>query len=63
MPDATFYREQAAKAQAEADAATLDNVRDRALRSVAAFKAMATSSELVADQRERRRLLAGGTPQ
>ncbi|WP_347303326.1 hypothetical protein V5740_01500 [Croceibacterium sp. TMG7-5b_MA50] len=62
MPDAAFYREQAAKAQVEADAATLDNVRDRALRSVTAFQAMATSAQLVADQRERRRLMSGIAP-
>lgn len=38
---ASTYRELAARAQAEADGATLTNVRDRALRSAAAFEKMA----------------------
>ncbi len=35
------FRENAERAQAEADAASLDNVRDRCLRSAAAWLAMA----------------------
>lgn len=49
--DAGYYRGQAERAQAEADAATLDNVRDRALRSAAAFDAMAANLERVTRRR------------
>jgi hypothetical protein len=38
---AESYRSNAARAQAEADAATLDNVRDRSLRAAAAWTQMA----------------------
>ncbi|HWK36106.1 hypothetical protein [Sphingomonas sp.] len=57
--DAVYYRGQAARAQAEADAATLDNVRDRALRSVAAFEAMAVNIERVARRRAEREASGG----
>ena len=40
-----FYRERAAEALAAADAATLDNVRQRCLRSGAAWAAMAARAE------------------
>ena len=36
-----FYTTRAAEARADADAATLDNVRDRCLRAAAAWEAMA----------------------
>ncbi len=36
-----FYNARAAEARADADAATLDNVRDRCLRSEAAWAEMA----------------------
>jgi len=36
-----FYLNQAAQARGEAEAATLDNVRDRCLRSAAAWDSMA----------------------
>ena len=36
-----FYSARAAEARADADKATLDNVRDRCLRSAAAWDAMA----------------------
>lgn len=39
------YRDNAARALAEAEAATLDNVRDRALRSAAAWTQMADRHE------------------
>lgn len=39
------YRENAAKCRADADAATLDNVRDRNLRAEAAWLAMADRQE------------------
>ncbi|UIJ44611.1 hypothetical protein LZK98_16330 [Sphingomonas cannabina] len=58
--DAAYYRGQAARARAEADAATLANVRDRAMRSVAAFEAMAAKVERVARSRAEREA-SGGT--
>jgi len=42
---AESYREYAAKAQAEAAAATLDNVRDRNLRAAQAWLQMADRQE------------------
>ena len=36
-----FYNARAADARADADAATLDNVRDRCLRAAAAWEGMA----------------------
>ena len=49
--DAAYYRRQAAVARADADSTTLDNVRDRALRSVAAFETIAESLERTARRR------------
>jgi len=46
------YREQAAKARADAEAATLDNVRERCLRAEAAFTAMAERLERIGRARE-----------
>jgi hypothetical protein len=40
-----FYAARAAEARADADAATLDNVRERCLRSEAAWSAMAARAE------------------
>jgi hypothetical protein len=57
--DAAYYRGQADRARAEADAATLDNVRDRAMRSVAAFEAMAGNIERVARRRAEREAAGG----
>ncbi|MGK6319294.1 hypothetical protein [Sphingomonas sp. DT-204] len=54
MQNSQYYRVQAERARADADAATLDNVRDRALRSVAAFEAIATSLERIARRRAER---------
>lgn len=45
--DAVYFRAQADRARADAEAAELDNVRERAMRSVAAFEAMAASAERV----------------
>lgn len=42
---ATTYRDNAAQAQAAADSATLDNVRDRNLRAAAAWTQMADRQE------------------
>jgi hypothetical protein len=45
MTGPLFYRAQAERAQAEADAAKLDNVRDRATRSALAWAEMADRAE------------------
>lgn len=45
MSTLEFYRGQAATAQADADAAVLDNVRDRCLRAKAAWTHMAERIE------------------
>lgn len=41
MKDFDLYQQRAAEARADADAAILDNVRDRCLRAEAAWQAMA----------------------
>ncbi len=48
------YRALAAAARKEADAATLDNVRDRSLRAEAAWLAMAARHESAESARARR---------
>lgn len=45
MKDRDLYREQAAKARADADAADLANVRERCLRAEAAWLVMADRAE------------------
>jgi hypothetical protein len=52
--DATHYRELAARARIEAGEATLDNVRDRALRSAAVFETMALELDGTAKRRAER---------
>ena len=52
------YRALAAKSRSEADAATLDNVRNRCLRSEAAFLAMAHRQDLADANRARREAAA-----
>jgi len=52
--DASYFRAQADRARADADSAELSNVRERAMRSVAAFEAMAASSERVTRLRTER---------
>lgn len=52
--DAAHYRELAARAHSEANQAALDNVRDRALRSAAAFESMALQHERAAKRRVER---------
>lgn len=42
-----FYLQRAAQAQADADTATLENVRQRCLRSAEAWNAMAARAEKV----------------
>jgi hypothetical protein len=59
MPDSDTFAAHAARCQQEAADATLDNVRERALRSEAAWSAMAArslKSETSRDAREARRL-------
>lgn len=56
MTDRETYLARAAEARAEADAATLDNVRDRCLRSAAAWNEMAARAERT--ERMRATLLA-----
>ena len=48
------YRENAAQARRDADAATLDNVRNRCLRAEAAWLDMADRQERVATARAER---------
>ncbi len=48
-----FYLARAAEARADADAATLANVRDRCLRSEAAWAAMAARAERSDKAREK----------
>ena len=52
------YRGLAAQARSEADAATLDNVRNRCLRSEAAFLNMAHRQDLADANRARREAAA-----
>jgi hypothetical protein len=54
MSTLEFYRGQAAKAQAEADTAVLENVRDRHLRAKAAWADMAERIERTDAMRARR---------
>lgn len=51
------YREHAARARADADAATLDNVRERCLRAEAAWLEMAERQEGVDRARAKREQL------
>ncbi len=48
------YRDHAAQARADADAATLDNVRDRCLRAEAAWLAMAERQQRIDTARAER---------
>ena len=48
-----FYAARAQEAAAEAKAATLDNVRDRALRSQATWQTLAKQARDVAEQRRK----------
>jgi len=59
--DSVYFRAQADRARADADAAQLDNVRDRAMRSVAAFEAMAASAERVTKLRTDREAATAAT--
>lgn len=59
--NAAYYRDLAARALTEADEATLDNVRDRALRSAAAFETMALQHEHTAKRRAERESATDGS--
>ena len=48
---AMFYRDRARQAEADADSATLDNVRDRWSRAAKAWDKMATRAEKTAERR------------
>ncbi|MBX7483688.1 hypothetical protein [Qipengyuania qiaonensis] len=52
-PSYEFYSARAAESAAEAKAATLDNVRERALRSKATWQALADQARAVVQQREK----------
>lgn len=56
MAQQNNYRENAARARADADAATLDNVRDRCLRAEAAWLDMAVRQERVDAARAQREM-------
>ncbi len=67
LSDFDTYRAQAAKARADADAAVLDNVRQRCLRSAEAWDAMASRVQRVSEMREtleaaKRRVEEGEAP-
>ncbi len=57
--DTSYYRHQATLAEAAAETATLDNVRDRHLRSAQAFASMAERQEKVATMRAAREAASG----
>lgn len=61
MVQPSDFRAQAVRCRAEADAATLDNVRDRCLRAEAAWLEMAQRHERVATARAARETRAGDT--
>lgn len=52
MTDKQTYLARAAEARAQAEAATLDNVRDRCLRSEAAWTKMADRAEQIESMRK-----------
>jgi hypothetical protein len=56
--DPSFYRARAAAEHAAAEAATLDNVRDRATRAEAAWTQMAERAERTREQRDAREATA-----
>lgn len=57
-----IYRQNAERARAEAEAATLDNVRERALRAEAAWTAMADRYERVDTARAEREARPAADP-
>lgn len=53
-PTIEFYQERADEAAEQARNATLENVRERALRSESAWRAMADRAQAVAEKRARK---------
>lgn len=53
------FREQAERCRAEAEAATLENVRERCLRSAAAWRAMADRQDRIDTARAEREATHG----
>lgn len=58
-----FYEARIAEARADAETAELDNVRERALRSVAAWEAMANRAAAIAQARATREAEKAGEDQ
>ena len=58
MTDKETFLARAAEAQAQADSATLDNVRDRCLRSAAAWTEMAQRAERTERMRDKAKVAA-----
>lgn len=54
MRDSDMYAERAKACRAEADAATLENVRERCLRAESAWAAMATRADRTEKARDAR---------
>jgi hypothetical protein len=57
-----LYRDRAEQARQEAEAATLDHVRDRCLRSEAAWTAMADRAAQTEDMRAKQALAKAAQP-
>ncbi|MGI4877238.1 MAG: hypothetical protein ACRYG4_07110 [Janthinobacterium lividum] len=55
MSDLLFYRDQASKQQEDANAAILDNIRERCQRAANAWNSMADRLERTEEMRVRRR--------
>jgi hypothetical protein len=62
MTTTIFYREQADLQSREADAATLDNVRDRCLRAAIAWTVLADRMQRLEAQRVAERPAAAAAP-
>ena len=62
MANQPDYRAQAAKCRAEADAATLENVRDQRLRAEAAWTEMAVRQERAVSSRIAREAVSPAIP-
>lgn len=62
MSQSDHFRAQALAAEAAAETATLDNVRDRNLRSAQAWHEMADKAELVHQLRAAREIKSAAAP-
>lgn len=63
MRESEFFNARAVESQAQADAATLDNVRERCLRAHSAWTAMAQRSMRSETARDAREAAAGSARQ